>query len=138
MNAVALIVSSVLGTSVPAYDGPIVPPYSGEIKLEPAPVHTAKPTVRPKKLTHTYRHWGSCGCTMCLGQHLRNAHGEASRALDELGYRNWRSYHSKLHGRGKATAAAPGAPGPTTVRRAPTFCTPQPCRPRILGLLRGG
>jgi hypothetical protein len=109
------------------------------VVVEPATVHTAKPTVTPKKLTHTYRHWGSCGCTMCLGQHLRNMHGETSRNLDKIRYTNWRSYHSKLHDRGKAAATTTGAPRVTTVRRAPTYCTPQqPCRPRIFGLLRGG
>ena len=81
--------------------------------------HSGGPTVAPAVLNHGYRttqheRW----CMMCLGQHLRNFHGQDYRALGELGYQNWVKYHETLHDEGvfKAPAKKPAAP----TYRAPT------------------
>lgn len=81
--------------------------------------HLTKPTVEPTVLNHP-RGWMRCWCStvlpsgepMCLGQHLRNYHGQPNDRLDAIGYRNWIAYHKKLHATGVYKAPKrSGCPG---------------------------
>ena len=99
-----------------------VPVWTTEIAKVPVveQVHTAKPTVKPIVLTHSYRGWPGCSCAMCRGQHLRNAHGKTTTTLDRIGYRGWATYHAKLHKDGvapKPKSRCPGGVCPTPGRR---------------------
>lgn len=104
--------------------------------VEPEFEHTAKPTVKPVVLNHNYRttshqRW----CMMCLGQHLRNMHGEKYNNLDKVGYRNWVKYHEQLHDRGTVTASRKSTPV-----TSPVYCVPQQTKQRrgLICRLRGG
>lgn len=85
--------------------------------------HPAKPTISPTVLNHKHLSWGSCRCLMCLGQHLRNYHGEPNDRLDAVGYRNWIRYHKKLHATGvyKAPKPRPGCAGGVCPAPRPRF-----------------
>lgn len=104
------------------------------------PIHTGEPTVKPVVLSHSYTSWGPCGCTMCLGQHLRNMHGKTAAELDRIGYQNWRSYHAAEHAQSKTLTQSPlvmRSPGATVQSQPVTSagCGPGGCRPirRLLG-----
>jgi len=62
--------------------------------------HSGQPTTRPSRLNHTYLHWGQCGCLMCLGQHLRNTHGQTFQSVEKVGYNGWKNWHLRLHREG--------------------------------------
>jgi hypothetical protein len=76
-----------------------LPPPAFQVRIvEPERVHSAKPTVRPMRIAHTYRGTGCrVSCMMCLGQHLRNYHGSTSVQLNGMGYARWIKYHGSLH-----------------------------------------
>lgn len=90
--------------------------------VESRPVHTGTPLTKPTKLNHTYRHWGRCDCTMCLGSHLNQMHGYSNAELDKLGYQNWQRYHDRVHPKPKHLGKGRCAGG---------FC-PTPRRPVLL------
>lgn len=78
--------------------GPIAPPYREvPIALPYVEQHSGQPITVPKAVAHNYRGWGSCGCTMCLGLHMANMHRLTTKQLDAIGYRNWSTYHTRLH-----------------------------------------
>lgn len=82
----------------------VEPPPLPEIVIEEPPdEHTGKPTVEPKRIQHRTHSSHLDWCMMCLGQHLRNAHGESASKVDEVGYSRWPTYHAKLHREGAYT-----------------------------------
>ncbi len=93
------------------------------VSRAPPPIvieHKVKPTVKPTILSHNYRtttheEW----CAMCLGQHLRNFHGNTYDELDKVGYKKWVVYHEGLHDKGVYKApkdCADGSCSTSTVR----------------------
>ena len=140
MNLLSLTLLAVAANPIAApYEEPkpIAFAYAGEIKLEATPVHTAKPTVKPVVLNHTWNQHGCLCAEMCVGQHLRNAHGKTYDGLDDIGYRNWSRYHRGLHNRGtvveKSSQARTNAAHPY---RVPVQQTRQ--RRGLICRLRGG
>ena len=83
----------ILGAVAPPYrEVHIAPPY-----VEAVVVHVDQPTVKPATVAHGRTYGLGDGCSMCVGQHLRNLHGQTTKQLDAIGYRNWAAYHARLH-----------------------------------------
>ncbi len=135
MNAIAISILAMGGIWQDALTPDVTPAMSSAWADALLQVHSGQPTTRPKTLSHGYLHWGQCGCLMCLGQHLQNAHGETFAAVERIGYNRWKSYHLGLHAVacGKSSLRYTTSPASNCHGRScgPNGCCP-PARQRIL------